>query len=657
MSVMRTMLLAGLLLAMAPSNWHTTGAEAQVDRRHPLAILADQQESDTELPSRTLSPSEAFPFTAWHDGSQAYIGFEVEDGHYLYRDELFLSSTAEGVSTEVHINEGAWEEDDFFGRTRVYRDATILTIPLIKEPADSLRFDLTFTGCAYEVGICYPPEEIQLEAVFREQTPFNLRGAHIGGDHRISLLAKTGSGEEGARVAHEQRSESTGQSSAPRAAGVPASGSSFSGMVGNLSLPTLIAITFLAGLALTFTPCVLPMVPIVTSVIVGQQASRGRAAMLSTSYVAGMAATYTALGLAMATIGAGMNIQAYLQSPWVIAPSAALMFVLAVAMSGQINLASSRLNGMRSRVDALQARAQAAGAPGSAVAGGLSVLVLSPCVSAPLVAILAFVASGGSIMTGGIALMALALGMGLPLILVGVFGATLMPRPGPWMEGVKRAFALMMAAMGVWLLGRILPPPVILAGWAILLLLAASWMGLFRPVEGSHRPVLRALALVPATWALAMLVGASAGNSNPLQPLASLTSPGMSQQADQGQADIEKALNIAEIREIVATTRTGDQRPVMVTFTADWCSSCKVMERRLEAVPEELSHFRRVEVDVTHASHENREMLSECGLYGPPGMLFFGGGERLDADLYGEVDVESLRHHLKWVQDVATTDT
>ncbi|WLI73273.1 protein-disulfide reductase DsbD [Halomonas alkalicola] len=590
-----------------------------------LPLAAQAQWFSSSSSQQFLPVLEAFQPQAWHDGETLYVGVEVTPEHYLYRHQLAVTSDAVSLG-EPEIPGGEFTSDEFMGDVYVFRETMLLEVPLEEGVSGPFPLTFTFQGCA-DAGLCYPPERVSLEAPERAAP---------------AVFAALASGNGG------------GAADAGAGAAGPAAPQSddgrFQRLMAEASLPLVLGLFFLAGLGLTFTPCVLPMVPILSSIIVGQNPGRPRAFVLSSSYVAGMALTYAAACVLMGLFGAGLNLQARLQSAPVLITFAVLFALFALAMFGAFELrTSSRLSG---RIDAWQARAQQSGPGGLALAGALSVLVVSPCVSAPLAGALVFISTTGDAMLGGAALLALGLGMGVPLLLVGTFGTTLLPRSGAWMNGVKIAFGILLLGVAIWLVERLLPSAVALLLWAGLAIggaLALGAMSVNLP-QGWPR-VRQAAGLLLLAWGLALVLGAASGAHDPLRPLANLGSSGGAAAVEP--AEITTVEGLDELQRALASV--GDGRPTFVHFTADWCISCKQMERQVYPDPrvaEPLSAFARINVDVTDSGSATRELLDHFGLFGPPSLLFFHGEEELrDARIQGEMRAPGLATHLEGVLD------
>ncbi|MDI5934090.1 protein-disulfide reductase DsbD [Halomonas kalidii] len=571
---------------------------------------------------------EAFQPSAWHDGETLFVGVENADGYYLYRHQFAVEAGDEALELgEPRLPPGEAKSDEFLGDVHVFYDRVVFEVPLEKAAQGPLDLTLTFQGCA-DAGLCYPPERVDLQAS-ESSPPATFAGWSASGD---------GSGGE----ADDEGTRSASAMVAPQS-----DDSRFSALMNDASLPLALGLFFLAGLGLTFTPCVLPMVPILSSIIVGQHPTRPRAFALSASYVAGMALTYAVVGVLMGLFGAGLNLQARLQSAPVLIGFAVLFVLFALAMFGAFDLRlAPRLAG---RLDAWQARAQRSGPGGLALAGALSVLVVSPCVSAPLAGALVFISTTGDTLLGGAALLALGLGMGVPLLVVGTFGTTLLPRTGGWMNGVKIAFGILLLGVAIWLVERLLPPAMALLLWAALAIGSAIALGALTVNQAQGWPRVRqAAGILLLAWGVALVLGAARGAHDPLRPLASTAAV-----PPTGQATEVTTVNSLDTLEVALRTASDEGRPAFVHFTADWCISCKQLERQVYPDPrvaEPLSSFARINVDVTATDDTSRELLDRFGLFGPPSLLFFDdAGEIRAARIQGEVRAAALASHLEGV--------
>jgi len=425
------------------------------------------------------------------------------------------------------------------------------------------------------------------------------------------------------------------------------------GFLANQSVLVIAALFLLLGLGLTFTPCVLPMVPIISSLVSGRNTSTtSHALLLASSYVLGMAMTYAAAGVITGLLGASFNLQAHLQSPWVLSVFAALFVVFALSMFNlfeiqlprfirePLNDASHRLTG--SRVASIFG------------IGALSALIVSPCVSAPLAGSLLYISTTQDAVIGGVALFALGLGMGIPLILVAVGGRKLLPSTGPWMNVVKAFYGVMLLAVAIWLVERLVPAWLALTLWGLLIAVTGVQLGAFDAAKAGWERTRKGLGLVMFAYGIALLAGAVSGANDPMKPLAPFTasSPAITGAASSqvAHAQFLRLESPADIRSELAQAKR-DGTPVMLDFYADWCISCKVMERNVfsnGSVIQALSPYTLLQLDMTDNTPAQQALLEELGLFGPPAILFYGnnGAELETARVLGEMDREQFLSHL-----------
>ena len=566
-----------------------------------------------------LPPEQAFRFSARAlDARNVEVAFDVADGYYMYREQFAFAADGAGVRlAPARIPPGKVKFDETFGKqVETYRGRVVIAVPVEAAPTE---FTLTVTsqGCA-DAGLCYPP----MQSAARVQ----LTG--FGGDGRVNVQADAGAAASAAAA--------TDTTPAAAATPVPkaAAASSDSGIEGALRsgrLWLVMGVFFVAGLLLSFTPCVLPMLPILSSIIVGQTGaatSRSRGLSLALAYSLGMALVYTALGVAAGLAGEGLA--AALQNPWVLSGFALMLGLLALSMFGFYELQLPTF--LRDRLDARASRIQGGRWAGVFAMGGLSALIVSPCVAAPLAGALVYISQTRDVLLGGSALFSLAAGMSVPLLLVGASAGALLPRAGAWMESVKRFFGVLLLGVAWWILSPVLPGPLAVAGWGVLMLVAATSLGAFdrlHEVEGAGARLGKAFGVALAVLGAAQIVGAAAGSSDALQPLlrfAQKTSDKTSA-ADAVTADGE-ALHFQRVRDVTeldAAVRSAG-RTVMLDFYADWCVSCKEMERFTFNDPRVRARLDKallLQVDVTRNSAADRELLKRYKLFGPPGILFF----------------------------------
>jgi thiol:disulfide interchange protein DsbD len=563
-----------------------------------------------------LPVDQAFVFTAIADGAdRVLLDWQVAPGYYLYRHRTSAKTSTPGFSLgEIAMPDGKKKTDEFFGDVEVYYGILTATVPVTRPTgASSFEVEVTYQGCA-DAGLCYPPVT---KTVAIELPP--------PGTPSTSDVAPM--------VSEQDR---------------------LSSLIAGGSLFAILASFFGFGLLLAFTPCVLPMIPILSGIIAGQGAAAtpSRSFLLSVTYVLGMALTYTIAGAAFAA--AGQQAQAFFQQPWIIIAFAALFVVLALAMFGLFDLKIP--SALETRLANVSGRQKAGSFVGTAVMGALSALVVTACVAPPMVAALAVIGQTGDVLRGALALFVMAIGMGTPLLFVGIAGGRFLPHAGPWMTTIKALFGVLFLGVAVWMLERILPGALTLALWALLVIVGGYYFGGFgRTSAGAAAPRLlaRGLGLAAIVWGTIMMIGAAAGGHDPLQPLRGATLPGFGGQAGATASEALPFRKIASVgdldRELAAAQAAG--QPVMLDFYADWCVSCKEMEKYTFSVPEvqqDLAGFVLLKADVTANSEADQALFRRFGVYGPPTTAFFGtqGRECRAFRLVGYVKADDFRSHL-----------
>lgn len=523
------------------------------------------------------------------------LRFVAAEGYYLYKHRFKFASAPAGIALTAQLPAGEAKHDEYFGDVEVYYG--VLDIELALENPEQRPFDLevTYQGCA-DKGLCYPPETQVLQ---------------IG--------------------------------EAPAAGSTPANEAPVKGW----SWADL-ALFFLAGLGLTFTPCVLPMLPILSGVVLRGRPSNSRGLVLSLAYVLPMAACYALLGALMGLFGASLNLQAMLQSPWILVPFALFFSLFALAMFGVFEL---RLPGfIRDRLDHKATQVRGGSIAGAATLGVLSSLIVSPCITAPLTALMLYISSTGDAVGGAVQLFALGLGMGTPLVLFGAGGGALLPKSGTWMITVRNAFGVMLLAVSIWLLERVLPGQASLALWGLLAGGVALFLGALEFGPKTHKQKLGQLAgLALLIYALAAGVGALQGQNDPLRPLgrATLTNAAVSQVETGAWLTVSSP---AELDAALADAKRNG-KPLLLDWYADWCISCKVIEREVLTAPEvgkQLGDYRLLRFDMTESNAAQRALLDRYQLFGPPAILLFGadGDEWRDLRVVGEVDAAAFAARL-----------
>jgi thiol:disulfide interchange protein DsbD len=576
-------------------------------------LLAGGPKSESDF----LPADQAFVFSAESSSADRItLSWEIADGYYLYRDKVKVVAPGGEVQLgQPGFPEGKTHHDDYFGDQVVYYGELQADVPVAAAAGTrEVALQVSYQGCA-DAGLCYPPIRKEL---------------------RVALAAPGSAAAASASRGAQGRMQSEQDALAEK--------------IRSGSLLAVLATFFGAGLLLAFTPCVLPMVPILSGIIVGagrdRPVSRGRAFSLSLAYVLGMALTYTIAGAAFAA--AGQQAQAFFQKPWIIVLFAGLFVVLALGMFGAFNLQVPAA--FQARIADLSNRQRQGTLLGTAVMGALSSLIVTACVAPPLVAALAVIGQSGNVFRGGAALFALSLGMGAPLLLVGASAGRLLPKAGPWMDAVKAVFGVMMLGVAVWMLGRILPGPMTLALWSVLAFVTGYYLVAAggRGAKGGWSTVRRGLGALVALYGVLMLVGAVSGSSDPLKPLAALRAPETGSRAER--LVLTRIKTVADFERALADAQSAG-RPLMLDFYADWCVSCKEMEERTftdEGVQAELVRAVLLQADVTANDEADQALLKRFGILGPPTIVFFGtdGAERADYRVVGFKPADEFRRHV-----------
>ena len=591
---------------------------------------------------------------------------EIAPGYYLYRHRL--SVVGKRGALPLTLSKGKEKTDEFFGRTEVYYDAVDIAV----DGGGASTAVLHWQGCA-DAGICYPPQTMQIElpfvatttavdAVASEAATKTLAAATAAKVPQAASVAATTMLATRLPATRPLALESAATPAIAGASAAPASAAigedqQFASRLANASLAASIGVFFCMGLLLAFTPCTLPMIPIVSSLIVGGQPTPRRALALSAAYVLPMALTYAALGVGAGLAGA--NLQAALQNPWLLGAFAAVFVVLAMSMFGAFELQVPAW--LRNRLDRTGRQQQGGTLAGAAVLGLLSALLVGPCMTAPLAGALLYIGQSGSALTGGLALFALGLGMGLPLLLIAVFGARILPRPGAWMDRVKALFGYLLLALAISMLARVLSPATVLVLWgAWLLAIAAGFAAMVAPAGSSalRQWLPRYFAAASAVWALALMLGGASGAGDPWRPLACFGAgvPTAQAAAAPGVSFVQVKTADDVARRIAEAGARGQW--TLVDFYADWCVSCHVIEREVfgdAQVAQVLAGMQVLRPDVTANDAADQALMRAWRVAGPPTLLLIGpdGREQRDERTVGEIDAGGFLQRLQRVQTEA----
>lgn len=538
-----------------------------------------------------LDPEKAFRFSARLAAvNMVEVRYQIAPGYYMYRDKFSFAIDPAGVKLGApQLPTGKIKEDQFFGKVEVYRDAVTILLPLQQDatvPVATLT--AVSQGCA-DVGVCYVPQEQKAEL---KLAAFGTESSRSGALPSSSFAAPVRQSED-SLVAELFR--------------------------GGFWL--LVISFFGFGLLLSFTPCMLPMMPILSGIIAGrgQRMTKMHGFMLSAAFVIGMAITYALAGVAAGLSGAMLS--AALQSPWVLGGFAAVFVALALSMFGFYELQLPVA--LQSRLAEASNRLPGGRFAGVFVMGALSALIVGPCVAAPLAGALLYISQSGDVMLGGVALFAMALGMGVPLLVIGASAGALLPKAGPWMETVKRFFGVLLLAVAIYLVSPLLPVFVQMLAWGVLLVIAAIYLRALDPLPPAAHGFQRfskGIGVIALVAGAAYLIGAFAGGRDVLQPLAGLW-PGQS--APVAAVAFKRVNNLVELEQEI---KNAGGKTVMLDFYADWCVSCKEMERFTftdAQVQARLARMVKLQADVTVNTPDNAALLKRFRLFGPPGIVFF----------------------------------
>ena len=593
-----------------------------------------------------LDPDIAFVLRAAAAGPGAIEArWDIAEGYYLYRDKFrFRASDGSGAFLgDAGFPKGKIKDDEYFGPMEVYYDSVAAFVPVARaSTAGGAAFDvdITYQGCA-EAGLCYPPITRTVSLVLPAALADTGAGPGAGTPSLAGFAA--GAGVPGPSGLQTRAFDAAAPLELPEQDQVAAALVSGNRWLVILSL-------FGAGLLLTFTPCVLPMVPILTSIIVGQGAGQGggapvrRAFALSLVYVLAMALTYTVAGVLAGLFGA--NLAAAFQDPWIVSAFALVFVLLSLSMFGfyELQIPASWQAGLA----ALSRRQRGGTYAGVAVMGALSALIVGPCVAAPLAGVLIYIGQTGDPVLGGVALFALGMGMGVPLIVAGVSAGKLLPKAGAWMTAVKAVFGALLLAVAIYLLERVVAEEAALALWAALFIVCAIYMGALdslAPGSGGWRRLWKGAGLVMLVYGVLVMVGAAGGGGDLFRPLKGIAFAA----GEHGERELEfRPVKGVEGLSAEFGPAVARGQVVMVDYYADWCVSCKEMERYTFSDPQvraALADVLLLQTDVTANDALDRALLAEFGLFGPPAIQFFGpdGRERRELRVVGFMDAGDFR--------------
>lgn len=605
----RTILTIQLPEKNAPVTESSSNPLQQLSNSFKLGLNLFKQEAEL------LPAEEAFQFSALvKDSQNLSVNWQIAEGYYLYREkiDLQLLSSDNSKLLNYEIPHGTPKFDEAFGDVEILHNNLAFTVPLerLNAAQHSIILRAKFQGCA-ERGVCYPPMDKTVTLLLPEIVANNSAAP-------VAQAKKKASSEQDLIIQSLQQD-------------------SF--------LLTLLSF-FGFGLLLAFTPCVFPMIPILSGIIVGQgkDISSRKAFMLSLSFVLASAITYTVFGILAALFGS--NLQATFQAPWIIYLFSGIFILLSLAMFDFYHLELPK--SLQARLHNASDKHRDGSYLGAGLMGIFSSLIVGPCVAAPLAAALMYIGQSGDVILGGSALFVMGFGMGVPLLIIGASAGSLLPRAGHWLNASKSVFGVIMLAVAVWMLERVLAAEIIMFFWAILCIIPAIYLRALDPlpsVDSGWHKLWKGFGVILLAYGLLILVGLSAGNSNPLQPLKGLSMGAAGAQAETPPA-FKKVASLPELKQEIQRANAKGQW-VMLDFYADWCISCKEMEAYTLSKPEvkqALANFVLLQADVTKNTAADKELLKAFNLVGPPAILFFSldGQEQGDLRIIGYQDAEAF---------------
>ena len=595
------------------------GAPAS-DAGGPLAklrALAASNETEEEF----LPMDKAFKVDVKVKDAHTLVAtFSPAESYYLYRDKIgFATSGESGASiAKVGLPPGEKKADPNFGDTVVFHKPFQAVVALDRgkvRDATQVSVDVRYQGCS-EKGLCYPPAKKRFDLTLAAWSP---------------AKSQTGAAADPTRDAGVESPVAAAPRAGSRDQPPPSTGGALSLDGGEArqalvsgSLWLIVPLFFVLGVGLAFTVCMLPMIPILSGIILGQgkSMSRARGLILSGSYVLGMALTFTIAGVLVGL--SGKNIAAVLQNPWVLGTFASIFVLLALSMFGFYEIQMPSF--IQSKATVASNRLSGGHVLSVFVMGALSAVIIGPCAAPPVFAALAFVSRTGDAILGGTALFAMAMGIGTPLIVVGASAGTLLPKAGPWMQTINRVFGVIMLALAIWIISPVIPSAVHMILWSALLIVSAIYLHAIDPLPqnaSGFRKLWKGVGVIALLLGVALLVGALSGGRDILQPLAGLRGAGAATAEAAPRPAFERVRSVGELQQRIAQ---AGGRAVMLDFYADWCVSCKEMERFTFVDPRVRARMARMlvlQADVTESTPEADELLKRFGLFGPPGIVFF----------------------------------
>ena len=622
MSAMKTLLsrwFGGLSVALAAALLSASAGAADLPSKSGIDAVLKGGRSDSQ--PEFLMVDQAFQPSATADGpDKVRVEWLIHDGYYLYKSRIKIATTSTTAQLGTPaLPAGIKKVDDYFGAQEIYHDSVVASVPVARSAGGVLELpvDVTYQGCA-EAGLCYPPTTrhltVSLPAGGSSATttggPASGAGAPAGSAATSVAGAVSASASTGSAFVSEQDKLAT--------------------LIRDGNLLAVLATFFGIGVLLSCTPCVLPMIPILSGIIVGQgeKVTAGRGFSLAFTYVQGMALTYAAAGAAF-VLAFKQAPQAFFQQPWIICLFAALFIALAFAMFGSYTLQLP--SSLQTRLTSASNQQKSGTYIGTFIMGALSALVVTACVAPALIAALSVISQTGQIARGAGALYATGLGMGLPLLLVGASAGSLLPKVGPWMDTVKSLFGVLFLGVAIYFVQSLIPPSLSMLLWSALAVIGGYWVFSLKARDGGPAPAaVRAPGLIAVVYGILLLIGVASGGTDPLQPLNSLRVAANGNSTSEKKAAepalaFETIKSVADLQARVAAASAAG-KTVMLDFYADWCVSCKEMEKYTftdSGVQAALGNTILLRADVTKNDELDQALLQHLGILGPPTIAFY----------------------------------
>ncbi|MEC9415765.1 MAG: protein-disulfide reductase DsbD [Pseudomonadota bacterium] len=601
---------ADIGICYPPQEWTASTDNTNQEPISNDSILGKFKQQDLSLTKQAFKP-----YLSAIDNTTLEIAFQITPNYYLYKDKITV--TAENPNIQmgaIELPKGKIKTDEWFGANEVYFNEVFGRIAVSRNTsnADTLTFFVNYQGCL-ENELCFPPQTSKINVNFS------------------SIQINQNNSQVKIKISEQSRLAS---------------------LISNSNLSLIILTFFGAGLLLAFTPCVLPMIPILSGILAGEgkNLSPKRGFSLAFSYVMGMAMIYTTAGVISASIG--LQLQAFFNAPWVIISFTILFVLLSLAMFEVIDLTVPA--SLQTHLEIFNSKQRFGTLMGSFLIGAISSLIVTACVAPPLIAALMVIGQTGEVVRGGIALFSMSIGMGTPLLIIGTSAGKLLPKTGEWMNKIKHIFGFMMLGLAVYMLSRIIDASIILALWGFLaLMIGISLGGLTNLNEYStnYKKINKGFGLVIIIYGVSLILGSLSGNNNPMRPLATINFLKDNPTNKTNQLHFKQIKSISDL-EHELTLASSKGKSVMLDFYADWCVSCKEMEVYTfsnEAVQEALTNTILIQADVTLNDKTDQALLKKLNVFGPPTIIFYDthGNKKDGYEVVGYMKANEFAEHAK----------